>query len=30
VCPVPGHPCLSTVEPHAVLDAVQTLVEETA
>jgi HAD superfamily hydrolase (TIGR01662 family) len=30
VCPVPGHPCLATVEPHAVLDAVQTLVEETA
>jgi histidinol-phosphate phosphatase family protein len=30
ICPVPGHPCLSTVEPHAVLDAVRTLVEETA
>jgi HAD superfamily hydrolase (TIGR01662 family) len=30
VCPVPGHPCLSTVEPRAVLDAVRTLVEETA
>jgi HAD superfamily hydrolase (TIGR01662 family) len=30
VCPVPGHPCLSTVEPQAVLDAVQTLAEEAA
>jgi hypothetical protein len=27
---VPGHPCLSTVEPQAVLDAVRTLLEETA
>ncbi|MDG6103803.1 HAD-IIIA family hydrolase [Dactylosporangium aurantiacum] len=30
VCPVPGHPCLSSVEPRAVLDAVRTLVEETS
>ncbi|MFF5232177.1 HAD-IIIA family hydrolase [Dactylosporangium sp. NPDC000521] len=30
VCPVPGHPCLSTVEPAAVLDAVRTLIREAA
>jgi ADP-heptose:LPS heptosyltransferase len=30
VCPVPGHPCLSTVEPRAVVDAVRTLVGEPA
>jgi len=30
VCPVLGHPCLSTVEPRAVVDAVRTLVGEPA
>jgi hypothetical protein len=24
-CPVPGHPCLSGVDPHRVLDAVRAL-----